>query len=80
MLSQPLARVRQRHRQSVMSARIPEARLKIETVVELTGLSESSIWRGVKTGVLPTPVRDGPRCTRWVAADVMEYLRKRGAA
>jgi len=67
-------------RQTVLSAQIPEARLKIQTVVELTGLSESSIRRKVAEQKFPAPIKDGPRCTRWVAGSVMAYLRRQGAA
>ncbi|HBU20627.1 AlpA family phage regulatory protein [Hydrogenophaga sp.] len=68
------------HRQTVAAAQIPDARLKIQTVIELTGLSASSIRRRVSAGLFPAPIKDGPRCTRWVASSVMDHLRKRGAA
>jgi prophage regulatory protein len=71
---------RREHRQTVAAAQIPEARLKIQTVVELTGDSASTIRRRVAAKLFPAPIKDGTRCTRWVAADVLEHLRKRGAA
>jgi len=54
---------------------IPEAHLKLRTVVELTGLSESTIRRRVATGDFPQPVRHGKRCTRWIAGDLSAWLR-----
>lgn len=66
--------------QTVQSLHIPEALLKIQTVIEVTGLSESSIRRKVAEGKFPAPVRDGPRCTRWVAEKVSNWLRAKGAA
>jgi prophage regulatory protein len=66
-------------RQTVLTAQIPEALLKIQTVVELTGLSQSSIRRKVAEQKFPAPVKDGPRCTRWVAGSVLAYLRRQGA-
>lgn len=66
--------------QTVQSLHIPEALLKIQTVIEVTGLSESSIRRKVTDGKFPAPVKDGTRCTRWVAGQVSNWLRAKGAA
>lgn len=71
---------RRQHRQTVAAAQIPEARLKIQTVIEVTGRSESTIRRMVATGEFPAPIKDGARCTRWVAADVTSWLLSRGGA
>ena len=65
--------------QTIQALHIPEALLKIQTVVAVTGLSESSIRRKVAAGTFPAPVKDGARCTRWVAAKVQNWLRARGA-
>jgi len=48
--------------------------LKIQTVIGVTGLSESSIRRKVAEGKFPQPDKDGTRCTRWVAGDVTNWL------
>lgn len=68
------------HRQTVAAAQFPDAQLKIQTVIELVGLSESSIRRKVAAGEFPAPIKDGTRCTRWVASDVTAWLRSRGGA
>lgn len=65
--------------QTLDSLKIPEALLKIQTVITVTGLSESSIRRKVAAGQFPTPVKDGTRCTRWVAQSVTDWLRAKGA-
>ena len=65
--------------QTLDSLKIPEALLRIRTVVAVTGLSESSIRRKVAAGQFPAPVKDGLRCTRWVAQSVTNWLRKQGA-
>jgi len=65
--------------QTIQALHIPEALLKIQTVVAVTGLSESTIYRKVAAGEFPAPVKDGPRCTRWVAGKVQNWLRARGA-
>lgn len=63
--------------QTLQAVHIPEALLKVQTVVSLTGLSESTIRRRVEEGKFPAPVKDGTRCTRWVAANVSNWLRAR---
>lgn len=61
--------------QTLQALHIPEALLKIQTVIGVTGLSESSIRRKVAEGKFPAPIKDGARCTRWVAGSVSNWLR-----
>lgn len=75
----PERRPRRAATQTLDSLKIPEALLRISTVVEVTGRSESSIRRMVAAGQFPAPVKDGLRCTRWVALSVTNWLRKQGA-
>ncbi len=65
--------------QTLDSLKIPEALLRISTVIDATGLAESTIRRKVAAGEFPAPIKMGTRCTRWVAADVQNWLRKQGA-
>jgi len=66
--------------QSLQALHIPEALLKIQTVIAVTGLSESTIRRKVAEGKFPAPVKDGTRCTRWVAGNVTNWLRAKVTA
>lgn len=66
--------------QTLQALHIPEALLKIQTVIAVTGLSESTIRRKVAEGKFPAPVKDGTRCTRWVAGNVTNWLRAKVAA
>lgn len=66
--------------QSIHAAQIADALLKIQTVTTITGLSESSIRRKVAAGLFPAPVKDGTRCTRWVAGSVTAWLRSKVVA
>ncbi len=61
--------------QSLHAVQIADALLKIQTVIAVTGLSESTIRRRVAEGKFPAPIKDGTRCTRWVAGDVTNWLR-----
>lgn len=65
--------------QTIQTLHIPEALLKIQTVTAVTGMSESTIRRRVAEGKFPAPVKDGTRCTRWVAGQVSNWLRAKGA-
>jgi len=65
--------------QTIDSLRIPEALLKIQVVTAVTGRSESTIRRMVAEGKFPQPVKDGTRCTRWVAGQVSNWLKAKGA-
>lgn len=75
-----VSKAKRQHRQTVAAAQNPDAQLRIQTVIELTGLSESSIRRKVAAGSMPAPIKDGTRCTRWVASEVTTWLRSRGGA
>lgn len=65
--------------QSLQALHIPEALLKIQTVEAVTGLSESTIRRKVADKKFPAPVKDGARCTRWIAGQVSNWLRAKQA-
>lgn len=66
--------------QSLHAVQIADALLKIQTVITVTGLSESSIRRKVAEGKFPVPIKDGARCTRWVAGAVTNWLRAKATA
>lgn len=66
--------------QSLQAVQIADALLKIQTVIAVTGLSESSIRRKIAEHKFPAPIKDGTRCTRWVAGDVTTWLRTKAAA
>ena len=61
-------------------AQLDDALLKMQTVIAITGLSASSIYRKLATGEFPEPVRLGTRCTRFRAGDVNAWLRAQGVA
>ncbi len=77
--SQPKKRIRP-VAQSIHALQIADALLKIQTVITVTGLSESTIRRRVAEGKFPAPIKDGTRCTRWVAGDVTNWLRAKVGA
>ncbi|KRC11603.1 hypothetical protein ASE11_19095 [Hydrogenophaga sp. Root209] len=55
----------------------PEQRLKLAAVEALTGTKKSKIYAAIAAGKFPAPERDGPRCSRWRAGTVLDYLQAR---
>ena len=54
--------------------------LRLPEVVEITGLSRATIWRRVKVGEFPKPVRLGglrSRSIGWYESAIREWLENR---
>ena len=54
--------------------------LRRRQVEEVTGLSPSSIYRLMRNGEFPAPVRVGPAAVRWKASDITVWLESRPLA
>jgi len=50
---------------------------KLPTVRRQTGKSAASIYRDVKAGAFPAPVKIGPRASAWVGAEVDAWIAER---
>ena len=48
-------------------------------VLARTGLSDTTIWRGVRAGWFPAPVRLSPGTVGWRESDVNRWLETRSA-
>ena len=62
--------------------RILERMLRLPEVAEVTGLSKTTIWRRVRSGDFPAPVRLGGRGSRsvgWRKSDIEDWLDSRTA-
>jgi prophage regulatory protein len=53
----------------------PDALLKVDVVASFADVSRATVYRRVRDGSFPKPVRLSARCTRWRAGDVMAWLR-----
>ena len=54
--------------------------LRIPEVVEITGLSRTTIWRRVRSGDFPPPVRLGSPATRsvgWRESEIRKWVADR---
>ena len=48
--------------------------LKIDEVVAMVALSESSIYRKMERGEFPHPIKVGVRAVRWWLSEIVEWL------
>ncbi|WP_183330536.1 helix-turn-helix transcriptional regulator [Halomonas campaniensis] len=57
-----------------------ETYLTVQQVADRYATSTSSIWRWVRRGQFPRPVKLSPGCTRWRASDVEAWEESREVA
>lgn len=53
---------------------------RLPTVLKMTGLGRSTIYRWVADGSFPPPVRLGPRAVAWRWSDLDAWTRSRSTA
>lgn len=44
------------------------------------GVSRQTIWRWVREGKFPAPIKLGPNCTRWKVSDIEAWEAKKESA
>lgn len=62
-----------------LTAMPDSALLSGKTICNLADRSRTSLWRDVKAGYLPEPIRIGANTARWRADDVRAYLSGHGS-
>ena len=58
-----------------MTNEAPDKLMTVEGVSDMLSMSRSSIWRKVKSGDLPQPVKIGG-CTRWRLSDLLAVIEE----
>lgn len=53
----------------------PDRILRINTVLERTGLSRSTLYRKIQEGSFPRQVRIAARCAGWRESSLKEWLK-----
>jgi len=53
--------------------------LSDKSVAERYGISRQSVWRWVKEGRLPAPLKLAPGSTRWKLDDLLQFEKKQEA-
>jgi prophage regulatory protein len=51
--------------------------LRINEVVAMVGCSKPNIYRGMKEGWFPQPLRIGPRFSAWVESEIQAWIDAR---
>ena len=60
-----------------MELKDTETIIRLPTVIRLTGLSRSSIYRKMDDGDFPSSVNLGARAIGWLLSEVLEWIRSR---
>jgi prophage regulatory protein len=58
----------------------PRVFARLQTVIQVTGLSRSTIYRMVASGAFPAPVKVGLRAVAWRWADLDRWIQSRHSA
>lgn len=53
----------------------PDRILRLNAVLDRTGLSRSTLYRKVQTGTFPAQVRIATRCTGWRESAISAWMR-----
>lgn len=64
---------------ALQSAAFLRARQLVKGPAPLLPFSDATLWRKVKAGEFPRPVKLGPKLTAWRAADVADWIERQGA-
>ena len=51
--------------------------LKVEQVMKVTSLSKATIYRFVREGNFPRPLKLGRRSSSWAASEITEWIASR---
>lgn len=58
-----------------MSSDSSERILRLDAVLERTGLSRSTLYRKIEQGSFPRQIKIAPRCAGWRQSAVADWLR-----
>jgi len=60
---------------NAMPTNTPDRILRLNAVLDRTGLSRSTLYRKVQTGTFPKQVRIATRCTGWRESAINDWMR-----
>jgi len=55
-------------------ASFPEALLRLPSVIAMTGISRTEIYRRIEDGTFPRPVVLGPNSVAWKQSDLLQWI------
>ena len=59
---------------------MPHRMLRLPSVIELTGLSRSSIYLRMKNNVFPQSISLGDRAIAWLESDIEQWIEEKVSA
>jgi prophage regulatory protein len=75
MLVQDAPPRRTSHEEPLMQTDTPDRILRLNVVLDRTGLSRSTLYRKMQAGTFPRNVQISTRCAGWRESAVAEWLR-----
>jgi prophage regulatory protein len=60
---------------SIMTTASPDRFLRLNAVLERTGLSRATLYRKIQDGTFPRQVRIAKRCAGWRESAVTDWMR-----
>ncbi len=58
-----------------MTSNAPDRILRLNAVLERTGLSRATLYRKIQSGTFPKQIRIAERCTGWRESTINEWMR-----
>jgi len=58
-----------------MTSESPERILRIQAVLDRTGLSRATLYRKMRNGTFPTNIRISTRCAGWRESAISEWMK-----
>lgn len=52
----------------------PQGMSRAKDILPLLPFTKSTLWRKVKNGTFPQPIRLGTHCTAWKNQDVLDWI------
>ncbi|UTO04917.1 AlpA family phage regulatory protein [Moraxella sp. FZLJ2107] len=56
----------------------PQGMSRLKDILPLLPFGKSTLWRMVKDGTFPQPIRFGTHCTAWKNSEVLAWIEQQG--
>lgn len=56
----------------------PQGMSRLKDILPLLPFGKSTLWKMVKNGTFPQPIKFGTHCTAWKNADILAWIDEQG--
>jgi prophage regulatory protein len=70
----PLNQINNQHIIDIRSKSNEAGFFRLKDILELMGISKSTLYLKIKKGEFPEPIKIGPRISAWYRRDIYEYI------